>query len=214
MRASLSIVLMMAPGLAVAQAPPAVPEPTPIRELPAQFICAVARPGPSGIVGAQRSVSEEGVPDDLLFSWETSFDDSQGFRLNASWSAAPRNYSLVQIMFNLPGERPRTYRLRLEEAARHGEPTLDLDSGPIPAEEGWTYVFTSWRTLTGLISDAYSPRFVVLADGEEVFRSAPIEPLRFQGARTAAEALEPDLAPLVADYRRKCQFMPAVRAPG
>ena len=200
MIASLALTL-----LAVAQD---VPPPRPARAVPPPYICVVRRENPLGTIGVQQSVSLAGVADEPLFTWETAVDEDGQFQMSASWSHAPRNYSLVWIMFNLRSARPRTYRLRLQDVAAPGQAVLDLDSGPIPAREGWTYVSTRWGTLTGLLADADSPRFVVLGDDREVFRSAPIDPATFRNAREMAMRLEPELAPLVADYRNRCTFYP------
>jgi hypothetical protein len=193
--------------LAVAQDVP-LPPPRRARVVPPPFICMVRRESPLGTIRAQQSVSLAGVADEPLFGWETAFDEDGQFQMSASWSRAPRNYSLVSIMFNLRSARPRNYRLRLQDVVAPGEDDLGLDSGAIPAREGWTYVFTRWGTLTGLLGDSYAPRFVVLGDDRELFRSEPIDPATFRDAREMAMRLESELAPLVADYRNRCTFYP------
>jgi hypothetical protein len=85
---------------------------------------------------------------------------------------------------------------------------LNLDSGPIPAHDGWTTVYTRWSALTGLLAEAHSARFIVFGDDRELFRSEPIDPATFRNAREMAMRLEPELAPLVADYRNRCTFYP------
>lgn len=197
--------------LAVAQDIP--PPPRPARMVPPPFICVVRRESPLGTIGAQRSVSLAGVADDPLFNWETAIDQDGQVQIHASWSHAPRNYSLVSISFNLRSARPRTYRLRLQDVVAPGQAILDLDSGPIPARDGWTTVFTRWGTLTALLADADGPRFVVLGDDQILFRSEPIDPATFRNAREMAMRLEPELAPLVADYRNRCTYYPRGGAP-
>jgi hypothetical protein len=211
MIASLAFALFVAPQ----DAPPASPR-SARRELP-PYICSVRRETPLGTIGAQRSVNNDGVADEPLFNWETWFHqdrarEDQQLHLMAAWKSAPSTYSFgpryysdVQIGFYFRGSGPRTFRLRLQDMAAFRERTLFLDSGPIPARDGWTNFYTQWGILTGLIDEAYSARFIVLGDDREVFRSEPIDPATFRNAREMAERLEPELAPLVADYRNRCR---------
>jgi hypothetical protein len=207
--------LLVCPVAAAAQEVPAPPQPERVREMPPEFICSVSRETPLGTIGAQRSVSPSGAVDPPLFSWSTVFGAS-GMTINASWSGS-RDYSFVQLYYGQADPR-RTYHLRVEGLQAEGQSEFRLDSGPVRAPGGGVYVFTRWGTLTATLAEAYNPRLVLRDDRGRVVRSEPMDAAIFDRARDMAMRLEPELAPLVADFRNLCRFfepaaLPARRAP-
>lgn len=191
-----------------AAAQPDVPEPPQLEEVPAHFSCAISRESPLGTIGVQQGVSPTGVADEPIFSWSRHLGDS-GIWITTAWSAAPRGYSFVQLSY-ANANPERAYRFRVEGIQPEGQSELQLDSGLTRPLDGTVHVFTRWGTLVAMISEAYDPRIVLLDGDGTVVRSEPIDAGIFGQARELATRLQPELTPVIADYRR-CTFLPARR---
>lgn len=87
-----------------------------------------------------------------------------------------------------------------------GEAELRLDSGPSEARDGQVAIFTRWGPLTAMLAAGYAPQIALLGEGDRVILSEPLDPAMFERARAMAVRMEPELAPLVADYRNRCPF--------
>jgi hypothetical protein len=185
--------------------PPPTP-PEPVTELPARFSCIVSREGPLGTIGVQQSVSPAGVADEPIFSWSARIG-TDGISLDASWSAQPRNYSLIQLAYLNP-DRRRTYRIRVQ---RHlpptSGPTYMSFEGPLtPTMHGFVSIWTEWGPLIGMLSDALDPHILVLDGEAAIVVDERVDPALFARAHDMAERLRPELDAMVADHRNRCPF--------
>lgn len=195
-------------ALALLASPPDIPPPPVLApELPPEFICAVRHQSPLGEIGAQQSISRSGEPNEPLFSWANPLGDS-GIMLQASWSAAPSDYSLIQLSYNR--EQPgRSYRLRVQrQPLAPGQTEMSLEAALMPSIHGFVLTWAEWGPLIGALTGASDPRFLVLDDTGAVVANETVDPTAFLRARTMAEALRPELVPMVADYRSRCTYYP------
>lgn len=199
------LVLAAAPAAAQADPGPPLPPPPPVYEMPPHYICSVSREMPLGTIGAQQSVSPAGVADAPLFTWSWHVSTG-GIALDASWSRAPSTYSLIQVSY-VRAETGRSYRFRVHRrSSAPGETQLTLEAALMPSEDGPAYSWAEWGPLTAALTDAEDPRFLVLDDTGAEVANERLDVATFHRARAAAEALRPELRPLVANYRRHCIF--------
>jgi len=185
--------------------PPLAPEP--VRSLAPRFSCLISQLTDVGTVGVQRSVDPDTrQATEALFSWEARFGDD-AIALNASWHAAPGDYSLIQLAYLNP-DRRHSYRLQIRRRtmAERGAREMQLEGPLTPSTHGFVSIWTEWGPLMGTIAGEHDPHIRVVDGAGAIVVDERLDPARFVRAREMAERLRPGIDAMVADYRNRCEF--------